>query len=332
MLDSLSSKILVVDDEPNLRELLVDALRDLDVEIETAGNSREAIDLAMNTLPDIVVTDIGLGSDNGLELIDELRSMDKDLPAVIITGQGTPQVFSEALQRRPVEVMTKPLNIERLRETIRHELHRKDKTQRQQQRTQKLRKLARKKNIELKKASQNLDTTCEDLTNAYQTLSGQLGIQKVIMEYQQELLAAQNDDDIFRNLFRLFASRTGQVFGVAMVCDAEAQLQVAGRFGVPYPDNSEFTNALMAPLIDAVLVDPQVLMLDAGDEAELFDESIRRYLPGVTVLVIPLIPTPGELIGAIVLYRKGEQPFTDADLALADLAASPTATAVLRNG
>ena len=67
------------------------------------------------------------------------------------------------------------------------------------------------------------------------------------------------------------------------------------------------------------------------DEMELFDESIQRYLPGITVLAIPLIPAPGEMIGVIMLYRKGEQPFTSEDMELAQLLAFPTAVAVRRN-
>ena len=65
--------------------------------------------------------------------------------------------------------------------------------------------------------------------------------------------------------------------------------------------------------------------------AEEFDESIRRYLPGVTALVLPLVPAPGELIGLVVLYRKGEQPFLDDDVALAEVVGHPTAIAVRRN-
>jgi GAF domain-containing protein len=58
---------------------------------------------------------------------------------------------------------------------------------------------------------------------------------------------------------------------------------------------------------------------------------VTRYLPGVTILAIPLIPAPGELIGMVMLYRKGEQPFDQADIDLAAGLAHPTALAVRRN-
>ena len=46
---------------------------------------------------------------------------------------------------------------------------------------------------------------------------------------------------------------------------------------------------------------------------------------------MPLIPAPGEMIGLVVLYRKGEQPFCDSDMAMAEMIALPTALAVRRN-
>jgi GAF domain-containing protein len=84
-------------------------------------------------------------------------------------------------------------------------------------------------------------------------------------------------------------------------------------------------------MIDSLLVRPHCLLLEAGDNLERFDESLHRKLPGLSLLAVPLIPRDGEMIGAVILYRKGEQPFTDADLSLAELISRPTALAVQRN-
>jgi GAF domain-containing protein len=158
-----------------------------------------------------------------------------------------------------------------------------------------------------------------------------MSLQQMLLVYQNAMIAARNDDEVFAALFRLFAIRSGPVFGVALVCNEVAELQVVGRFGVPRPDGLPFCQQIAWPIINLILKDPRCVMLDAGDEAELFDESIRRHLPGVTVLGIPLIPAPEEMIGVAVLYRKGEQPFTESDASLAEMVSFPTATAVRRN-
>lgn len=326
------ARVLVVDDEPELRELLVDALSADDTYVAAAASGTEAIDLARAARPDIVVADVNLGDFSGMEVIDRIRAAAReDIPAVVITGFGDAGTLTQASRCRPVELMTKPLDVERLRRAVRKEMTRRADTKRQQRRGLRLRRLARGVNIERKNIHRQLDTTCADLTSAYRTLSGQMALQQVVLGYQRELLGAKTDDDVFRYVFRLFVGKSGPVHGVAMVCDAGAELQMVGRFGVPYPDPPDFCDAVVRPMVAAVLSDPHCTLLDAGQEENLFDESIRKYLPGLSILAVPLMPSPGELIGMVVLYRKGEQPFTDGDVSLGEMIAVPTALAVRRN-
>ena len=332
MFSSNVARVLVVDDEPELRELLTDALSADGIQVRAAGSGKEAIALAKQHRPDIVVTDVRLGDCTGLEVIDRLRASMGDIPAVVITGYGDAKTLSDASRRRPVELMTKPLDVGRLQETIRQELSRQAVSRRLRERNKRLRGLAREANRQRKSATRQLHRTCEDLTCAYRTLSGQMGLQKIALAYQRELIGTKTDDDVFRELFSLFAQRSGPVFGVALVCDSSAELQLIGRFGVPAPDSSSFCQLLSVPMADLLLVSPQVMLIDAGQQSELFDEAIRKYLVGVSVLAAPLLPTEGEMIGLVVFYRKGEQPFTDSDIALAEMIALPTALAIRRNG
>jgi hypothetical protein len=158
-----------------------------------------------------------------------------------------------------------------------------------------------------------------------------MAMQGIVLGYQKTLLGARCDDDVFATLFRMFVQRTGPVFGVAMVCDSTAQLKIVGRFGVPHPDSLAFCQKLTEPLVDILLANPHPTLLDAQVREEMFDPSIRRYLVGVSVLALPLIPAPGEMIGMSVFYRKGEQPFVGSDVALAEMISHPTAVAIRRN-
>ncbi|MHC4562222.1 MAG: GAF domain-containing protein [Planctomycetota bacterium] len=325
------AQILVVDDEADLRELLFDALSSADTEVVAAGSGREAVELARRHDPDLVVADIGLGDRHGPDVIDELRGMIGDVPAVVITGCSDAETIADATRVGVVELMTKPLDVERLRATVRGELKRQSIRRRTERRALRLRDLARDVNIERKLMGQQLDSTCADLTAAYRTLSGQMALQQIVMSYQNDLIAAANDDDVFRSLFQQFVRRSGPVYGIALVCDAEAELRIVGRFGVPKPDSAGFCGELIKPMVDKVLDNPHCEVVDLAEDAEEFDQRLHRYLPGMTGLAMPLVPAPGELIGLIVLYRKGEQPFTDVDLAMAEMIAHPTAVAVRRN-
>jgi CheY-like chemotaxis protein len=325
------ARVLVVDDEPEIRRILAESLSGLDIRIESAGSAKEAVAMGLSRRPDLLVADLRLGDSSGLDVIDKLRAAVGDLPAVVITGCGEAQALAEATRCRPIEVMTKPLDLPRLRECVRRELAGQAHRRRALRRGLRLRRLARRVNLQRKDVQKQLDTTCADLTEAYRALSGQLATHQVSAGYQRELLAARCDDDVFRALFRLFVHRSGPVYGVALVCDANAELQVVGRFGVPGPDSAEFCQALAAPVTEVVLANPKITQIDAGDREELFDPTIRRYLVGLTILAVPLLPVSGEMIGLVLFYRKGEQPFTDEDVSLAETINTPTAIAVKRN-
>ena len=309
-----TAQILIVDDEPKLRELLFDALSNDEIAVSVAGSGKEAIELANANRPDIVIADLCLGDCSGLDFIDRLRQDVGDVPAVVITGQGDVASFSEASRCRPLELMTKPLNLDRLRDTISQELHRLAESERSNTQTE-----------------TTLRNTCTELMGAYRDLSGQLMDHQLIIQYQGDLIAGKTDDDVFRAFFRSFVQQSGPMFGIALVCDPNAELRIIGRFGVPKPDSLEFCRLLSEPLTDVILDNPSVQLIETGDEPEAYDESIQPYLPGLSVLAIPLIPLPGEMIGVVLLYRKGEQPFTEEDIVLGRMLSYPTAVAVRRN-
>jgi DNA-binding response OmpR family regulator len=323
-------RVLIVDDEPALRALLADALETGHYDLMIASSGREAIHLAADKSPDLIVTDLCLADCTGLDVIDRLRQTQPNIPAVLITGQaGSAQRIRAS--RRGVDVLDKPLNLDRLRATIDLGLTRCARDGQLRRRVDRLRQVARTINAQRKNLQSQLDSTCNQLTRGYRQLNRQMSTQKAMLAYQQELIAARNDDDVFRALFSAFVGQSGPVFGVAMVCDADAELQLAGRFGVPRPDGQPFCLSLVRPVIEDVLVDPKVRHFDATDCVDRFDERIRRYMVGLSVLAVPLLPNPGQLIGLVVLYRKGEQPFTPDDIALAERIAKPTAIAVQKN-
>ena len=153
----------------------------------------------------------------------------------------------------------------------------------------------------------------------------------MVMEFQKNLILSRNDDDVFKSLFGMFVRHSGPVFGAALVCDDDAHLQLVGRFGVPNPDGASFCQWLSSPIVNTLLGDPRPTLIDATEQTERFDPGIRKYLAGLTILAVPLVPTEGQMIGVVMLYRKGEQPFMESDVSLAEMISLPTALAVRRN-
>ena len=304
-------RILIIDEKPELCQLLTGALKDSQVTINSARTQTEAMRIASENMPDILITELSSQDQSGLAVLQSLS----DIPAFLIAGNDDFSILPEFAYRRSVKMFPKPLNIDRLKETLSYELSR-------------LHKRNRRSGNHI---PHELQDWSAQLSDDYRKLSKQFYNQQTLLRYHAKMISAKTDDDVFRSFFQTFVRESGQILGCALVCNANAELKVTGRFGVPTPDNLIFCQRLSEPLIDILLCNPIVQKIDAMDELHSFDPSIKRYMPGITIIAIPLIPAPGEMIGMVILYRKGEQPFSQEDECLAQMLAFPTALAVRRN-
>ncbi len=326
----MPAHVLVVDDEPEVCAVLAEALRDAGLDVAVATTGADALEAAYLHRPAVLIADLRLGDCNGLEVVDRLRSEIGDVAVVFITGYGDPAELSEASRRRPVELINKPVDLERLRLTVQEELGRQEQLRRVHTRNRRLRQMARGLTRRRRRSFNVLSSACADLTATCRSLQSQADRQRALISYQKELLTCNDEDDVFRLLFRLFVERSGPVFGVALLCDADAELQMVGRFGVPGPDGANFCQSLAMATVNGVLERPEVAVLDAMEHLETFPQPLHKMLIGVTLMIVPLPISEGHLIGIVVLYRKGEQPFTEDDVAFAKMIGPATAAAVQR--
>jgi CheY-like chemotaxis protein len=331
MEDRTHAQVLIVDEKPGTRKRLADALQMDGFIVESAANGREAMALVADRRPDLMVVDYYLSDETGMELMAQVENACGEVPAVIITGSEDAEALVAASRKRPIELMTRPVNLPRLRETLHREYGRLEKARQSKRRVRRLRRLARDVNQERKFMHEQLDSTCSDLAEAYQDLSARVAVQEIVMSYQAQLLMVENDADVFRTLFGMFVEHSGAVCGVGMACNEDADLGIVGRFGIPQPDSHAFCKKITDPVTEMIIGNPQCLIMDAEESKDDFDHAVQKYLPGMTIMAIPLMPSEGELIGVVVLYRKGEQPFSAQDMFLAEMIGFPTALALKRN-
>jgi CheY-like chemotaxis protein len=79
-------QILVVDDEPNVREVVNDILGDAGYTVETASDGRAALELIARTPPDLVVTDVMMPRLDGWALLARVRERFPDLPVIVMSA------------------------------------------------------------------------------------------------------------------------------------------------------------------------------------------------------------------------------------------------------
>lgn len=106
---STRNRILVVDDEEDVREALGKILEKEDFEVETASGVDEALELAARKRFDLVITDLIMPTASGLTLLLRLRASKADLPVIVMTAYGNWDSYLEAMDLGVADYLTKPL-------------------------------------------------------------------------------------------------------------------------------------------------------------------------------------------------------------------------------
>ncbi|KPL11252.1 hypothetical protein AMJ85_04015 [candidate division BRC1 bacterium SM23_51] len=115
-------KILVVDDEKNIRILFRDELEEAGYEVDLAESGREALEKIEAAPPDVLVLDIRMADMTGIELLEALREEHKQLPVIMCTAvRGLKDDFS-IWDAEVFAYLTKPVDLDDLKEKVRQAL------------------------------------------------------------------------------------------------------------------------------------------------------------------------------------------------------------------
>lgn len=107
------ARILVVDDEPSLRQLMDVGLRRVGYEVTLASSVSEAIDtLEKAASPfDLVITDLMLGDGVGMQVLDRARALSTDTQVIMVTAHGSVEIAVDAIGRGAYTFLEKPVSI-----------------------------------------------------------------------------------------------------------------------------------------------------------------------------------------------------------------------------
>jgi two-component system, OmpR family, response regulator len=120
-------KVLVVDDEPNIRELVQVALKFHGCAVTTSATGMEALQLAEADNPDLIVLDVMLPDIDGFEVCRRLRASANDVPVIFLTARDTTSDTVTGLTLGGDDYITKPFSVEALVARVRAVLRRASK-------------------------------------------------------------------------------------------------------------------------------------------------------------------------------------------------------------
>lgn len=112
-------KILVVDDDPDILQLLKSVLEAYHFTVELASNGREAIERVRAAVPDGIFLDLRMPVMNGYQVLDILRREYPDITVIVITASHTGHVVQRILGRGAHGCLLKPFDPQALKATLR---------------------------------------------------------------------------------------------------------------------------------------------------------------------------------------------------------------------
>lgn len=116
-------KILIADDEKNMRWILEKNLKDEGFSVVEAADGQEAFDLFLDTEPDMVILDYRMPELDGMEVLKRIKTINDKVPVILVTAHGSTDAAVEAMKLGAIDYISKPFDIEELKIKIKKALN-----------------------------------------------------------------------------------------------------------------------------------------------------------------------------------------------------------------
>jgi DNA-binding NtrC family response regulator len=114
----LKKRILVVDDDQVIRDLIISFLTFSGYEAQGAQNGQEGLDMALQNQPDLIITDIHMPLMNGFQLLKAVKKIGPDIPVIFITGYAHLRRFFSEQNAQADGFLEKPFNLDALNSLV----------------------------------------------------------------------------------------------------------------------------------------------------------------------------------------------------------------------
>ncbi|PKA02460.1 response regulator, partial [Leptospira ellisii] len=122
-------KILIADDEPEIRKSLKEILEDEGYEAETFSTGKALLKHLRTERPALVLLDVWLGKEDGIVVLDECKKLYPTLPILMISGHGTIEIAVSATKKGAADFLEKPLSIEKVLQAVDNAVQPEEKNQ-----------------------------------------------------------------------------------------------------------------------------------------------------------------------------------------------------------
>ncbi len=304
--------ILVVDDEPAFLDMIYDVIaRQIDCRLYSAANREQAVKLMRTHDIDLLLADRHLPDGDGMDLLADLKKLRPGASAIVITGDASVSGAIEAIRQGAADFVPKPVRNDQLVERMKAALARRRAVARNEKRMDRLREAVKRLNEARRTVGKKVDLLCNDLIGAYGDLSRQFDELRTSESFRKALHSAGDLEQMLCHCMDWLLKRLGYCnIGIWLAAEeGEFQLGAYMKYTVIGDD------ALAAAMRDGVVqaaVRQGFIHLTGEQCADQLTDAESDFLTGQTILGSNAIYL-GETLGALVLFRDQDAPFTQED-------------------
>ncbi len=307
-------RILVVDDEPAILELISDVIvQRLRCRVSVAQNIREAQRIITGGEEiDLLVTDINLPDGEGTTLLTSLQENQPAASAIVITGAASLNGAVNAMRRGAIDFLPKPFTADHLADRVSEALEEQAKEGKRQRRMKTLRSAVRRLNEARKMVSRKVDLLCNDLIGAYSDLSKQFDGVRLQQGYREFISSARDLEQLLCHTMDWLLRQLGYAnVGIWLAADDE-RFNLGAYMKYTIQGSPELTEALEKNLVRTVV--RKSMVHAKGDELKaILTPAESTHLAEQDVLAVNCTYL-GDTLGAIILFRDARTPFSEDDV------------------
>ncbi|MEW6170310.1 MAG: response regulator [Candidatus Omnitrophota bacterium] len=117
-------KLLIVDDEPDVREFAKNFFTKRKIEVATAASGEEAIKVVQEFKPDLALLDVRMQGMDGLETLKKMKEINKDVKVIMVSGVNDAEAIKKARDLGVLDYIHKPLILQELEQIVLKEIGR----------------------------------------------------------------------------------------------------------------------------------------------------------------------------------------------------------------
>jgi len=292
-LSPLKPKVLIVDDEATICNLLRDILRDEGYDVQFTQDARDGLDLIKNNSFDIVISDIRMPRIDGIDILSYTKKFDPDISVILMTGYASIETAQKAIRFGASDYITKPFQLKEIPIIVERALR------------------AHQLKLENKRLMKQLEETNLFLEQKVEERTEELS---TLYKISREVSSSLSIDEVLKTVLQRTTSILNAKIGAIFLFDTEKRLFfLRVHTGIKKRDIKDIKLKLGEKISGWVAKKDKLLLIKDISKDRRFRNISKENFYKKSLISQPL-KSKGKIIGVInISNKKGKDGFTKDD-------------------